>query len=396
MTDTTEKKLTIAMVNDAVTDCIAGSFISTRRFAKILKERGNRVLFIAAKSSTHPSNDTDEQGIRAFRFRSFLMPKSEGQVYLGFPSAKELQKIFTEEKVDVVHIMIPFFSALSAMKAAKALNIPVVVHSHTQPENIFMNLPGFLPKGFLNRQFCRYLEWFYGRADAIVFPSVFSQQQFPNLKHMEQAVISNGVDGSVFHSIAADSFLNTFSLDREKKYVLYLGRLHPEKSVDTFIKAIPLVLQSAPDTHFLVAGFGHLEGELKALAEKLGVTKHVTFCGKLSDEEVVLAFNAASLYVLPSLAELEGMTVLEAMACGCPVLIADSRDSAARYMIDGNGFLFAPKDSRDLAEKITRLMLDEPQRAKFSATSLSESRRYDIQESVTKLEGVYRALVPTP
>lgn len=393
MTETSDRKLTIAMVNDAVTDCIAGSFISTRRFAKILKERGHRVLFVAATSPRHPASDVDEQGIRAFRFRSFLMPKSEGQVYLGFPTSKELQKIFKEEKVDVVHIMIPFFSGLSAMKAAKALNIPVVVHSHTQPENIFMNLPGFLPKSFLNRYFCRYLEWFYGRADAIVFPSVFSQEQFPRLKKMAQAVISNGVDTEVFHPASADSFFEKFALDAAQKHVLYLGRLHPEKSVDTFIKAIPLVLARAPGTHFLIAGFGHLEGELRSLVAKLGVSKQVTFCGKLSDEEVVQAFNAASLYVLPSLAELEGMTVLEAMACGCPVLIADSKDSAARYMVDGNGFLFAPKDSSDLAEKITRLMCDEPQRAQFAATSLSTSRRYDIQESVTKLEALYRSRV---
>ncbi len=387
-------RLTIAMVNDAVTEYVAGSFISTNRFAELLSVRGHKVLFIAAGSRKHPVSDI-HRDIPIYRFRSFLLPKSEGKFYLGFPTSKELQKIFQKENVDVVHIMIPTFAAISAMKAAKALGIPVVMHSHTQPENLFLNLPRFLPKKSLNRMFGRYVYWLYRQADAIVFPSKFAQSKFAMLDGgAKRMVISNGVDTKIFHPMDAAVFFTKFNLDRNQKQILYLGRLHPEKSVDTLIRAIPLVLKEAPNTHFLIVGPGYLDSALQELAESLGISKQITFCGALSDEEVVFAYNACDIYVLPSLAELEGMTVLEAMACGKPVLIANAEESAATHFVEGNGFLFRPRDSEDLAAKALQLLTDERLLAQCAALSLIESKQYNITRSVAQLENLYYSLLP--
>ena len=394
MSERMPARLSIAVVNDGVTDCIAGSFISTRRFSEGLSARGHRVLYIAARSRRHPTHDI-HNGIRTYRFRSVLMPKSEGQLYLGFPTARELGKVFIDEQVEIVHIMIPSGTAHAAMKAATGLGIPVVMHSHTQPENLFLHLPRFLPVATLNRAFYRYLHWLYGKADAVIFPSEFSRQQFTRLYHMKHEVISNGVNTDIFRPVDPAPFFKKFGLDPTKKHVLYLGRLHPEKSVDTLIRAVPHILKGAPDTHVLIAGFGHLEEKLKRLSEKLSIAEHITFCGRLADDELALAYSAADLYVLPSLAELEGMTVLEAMACGAPILIADAKDSAATHFVDGNGSLFAPEDPNDLAAKALALLTDDGLRKRNAAASLALSRKYDINMSIIRLEELYRALMDT-
>lgn len=388
------KRLTIAMVNDAVTDCIAGSFISTRRFAELLSARGHKIIFIAARSPEHPTNDL-YNNCPVYRFRSMLLPKSEGQLYLGFPRTAELKKIFLDEHVDVVHIMIPTFTAMAAIRAAKELKIPLVMHSHTQPENLFLHLPSFLPIKTINTLFYRYLNSLFRDASAVVFPTKFSQQQFKNLPQVRQEVISNGVNTSVFYTQDASSFIEKFKIDKTKKQVLYLGRLHPEKSVDTFIRAIPHILKDAPQTHFVVGGFGHLSNTLQKLAEELGVKDAVTFTGKLSDQEVALAYNACDIYVLPSYAELEGMTVLEAMACGRPILIANSKDSAATYFVENNGFLFNAGDAQDLASKALQLLTSETLLRQSSDQSLAVSHRYKIESSVDQLESVYDSLVTT-
>jgi len=387
------EKLSIAIVNDAVTDCIAGSFISTLRFAERLSARGHNVIFIAARSVEHPVSDY-HKNIRVYRFRSVLLPKTEGQIHLCFPKISELKKIFTDEKVTVVHVMIPTFSAVAALKASKSLGIPSVAHSHTQPENIFLHLPSFLPVTVLNRVFYLYLKWLYGKSDAIIFPSTFSKNRFSNFKTdaRRQEVITNGVDTTVFHPASATSFFEKFGLNRSQKHILYLGRLHPEKSVDTLLRAVPLILQKAPNTHFLIAGFGHLRQELERIAANLEVSKNITFCGKLSDEDVVHAYNASDIYVLPSLAELEGMTVLEAMACGKPILIANAPESAARYFVDGNGLLFEPENAADLAAKAITLLTDTELLSCSAARSLSKSHEYDIRQSVLRLEALYLSL----
>lgn len=169
--------------------------------------------------------------------------------------------------------------------------------------------------------------------------------------------------------------------------------MHPEKSVDTLIKAVPLIIKKEPNIQVLIVGFGHLEDKLKKLAVDLGVSEQVIFCGKVSDEDLILAYNAGDIFVLPSLAELEGMVVLEAMACGKPLLIADSSGSASPYLVSDNGFLFKPEDARDLAEKAVKMLADDKLRAVMAKNSFNKSREYDIEKSVFKLEKLYYSLL---
>jgi len=108
-----------------------------------------------------------------------------------------------------------------------------------------------------------------------------------------------------------------------------------------------------------------------------------------------LAYNASDIFVLPSIAELEGMAVLEAMACGKPIIIANSKESASRYFVDNNGFLFEPQNAVDLAEKILTIISNKELREKMGQRSLEISKDYDIGKSVLKLEQLYYSLLKT-
>lgn len=153
------------------------------------------------------------------------------------------------------------------------------------------------------------------------------------------------------------------------------------------------MLAEAPDAYFMLAGFGHLEDSLRKQAKELGVDTHVKFLGRVSDDEMVMAQHAADIFVLPSLAELEGMVVLEAIASGKPIVIANSKESASTYFVDGNGFLFEPKNPEDLAAQVVKLANNPELRKKMSEKSLKISRNYDIDESVRRLEELYYSLV---
>jgi glycosyltransferase involved in cell wall biosynthesis len=93
------------------------------------------------------------------------------------------------------------------------------------------------------------------------------------------------------------------------------------------------------------------------------------------------------------LAELEGMVILEAMACEKPIIVSDSQMSASRFFVDGNGLLFKTLDYKDLARQALKLITNPDLRKTMGETSLRKSKEYDIHKSVNKLEEVYNSVL---
>lgn len=387
------RPLRIAMICDPISDYTAGVFVSTWRFARLLKERGHTIIFVAASSPEHKESGED-RGFMMYRFPSVLLPKTEGAWRIAIPRRKQLCEIFEKEHIDIVHLIVPMPSAIIAAQAARSLNIPVIAHSHAQPENAFMHLPIRFLRPPLNAGFDAYMGRIYRAADSLIFPSEFAQECLKKYtQDKTQCVISNGVDTSVFvPSAVKDSACRSAHHATGTSYVvLYVGRLHPEKNVETLIRAFAGVRSQNPNALLWIVGGGHLEEMLRALAIECGVADAVYFLGKISDEDLILAYQAADVFVLPSLAELEGMVVLEAMSSGLPIVIANAPQSASRFFVhDDNGFLFEPMNSEALANILVRLG-DAELRTRMSTCSRLHAQDFDIHKSVQKIEEVYYA-----
>jgi 1,2-diacylglycerol 3-alpha-glucosyltransferase len=382
------KKLRIAMVCDPIGDYKAGVIVSTTRFARLLRDRGHHVVFIGAKSKENPEHD-EHHGMKAYRFRSVPIPKSGGW-HTAFPTVSEVKQILQDEQIDVVHVILPMSAAIVTVKAARALGIKIVAHSHSQPENLFMDMPAPV-RPLLYGVWNRYLAWLYSKAETIIYPSEMAYGLLDHLtsEGKPSVVISNGINTKEYCNTDVGDFYKRYSLPEDTVNLVFVGRLFPEKSVDTLILAMPHILKVHPKTHAMIVGGGHLRSKLEALVDDIGLRKHVTFLGLVSDEDKVLAYNAGDIFVLPSFAELEGMVVLEAMACGKPILISDSEMSASRYFVDGNGFLFETANPEDLGEQALRLITDVKLLKKMGEVSMENSKQYDINRSVEKLEEVY-------
>lgn len=380
------------MICDPVGEYKAGALVSALRFSKLLEERGHHVIFIGAKNKEDRTHG-HVQGIKTYRHRSLPLPKSGGW-HLAFPTVGEIKKILLEEKIDIVHILLPMPGALMAIKAAQGLGIKIVAHSHSQPENIFMDAPSFA-RPFLDKTWNSILAWMYSKGEVILYPS---KMAYTLLDHLTEdgkpsVVISNGVNMEIFKPTITGDFHDRFNIPKHTLNLLYVGRLFPEKSVDTLIQAIPHILQQHPETHVIIVGGGHLREKLEKLVDTLNITQHVSFLGLVSEEDKILAYNAGDIFVSPSFAELEGMTVLEAMACGKPIIVPDGEMNAARFFVDGNGLLFETANAKDLAKKVLTILKDDALRANMGETSLRNSKNYDIQESVTLLENVYYSVI---
>jgi 1,2-diacylglycerol 3-alpha-glucosyltransferase len=388
-----DRKLRIAMVCDGVTEYLAGPMLSSLRFAELLTARGHKVIFLAGKSPNNP--DSGPYGIfDVFRFRSMPAPFFNG-LFLGVPTRRQIMKVLRWADIDIVHIVLPLPSALTALAAARALDIPVVMHSKMQPENVLLNLPRFIPKNWLNGLLYRYAHWLYRKAQAVIFPTDFARQFFATLEGPAINIISNGIDTNVFRELDPGDFIARFNLPRDHKKLLYVGRLHPEKNVRSFIRAAPLILRRHPQAHFLIVGAGREDTKLKRLASHLGISEHVKFFGQLRGRDLVEAYNACDLFVLPSYAEIQPVVVLEAMACGKPLLISDSCENGAAYFTKGISRLFEFGNPEDLAHQASELLSDPATLQVMGQRSrLEASRRHDIRHSVAKLEEIYYSVLP--
>lgn len=139
----------------------------------------------------------------------------------------------------------------------------------------------------------------------------------------------------------SSAFLSTYPELQGKRLLLYLGRIHEKKGGDLLVDAFARVLGDSPDLHLVMAGPGDddIVGQLKGRAEQLGIASRISWTGMLSGELKWGAFYAADVFCLPSHQENFGIAVVEALACGKPVLISDKVNIWREIMNDGAGMV---------------------------------------------------------
>jgi len=141
--------------------------------------------------------------------------------------------------------------------------------------------------------------------------------------------------------------------------VLCAGRLEAEKGIEYLLYATKLVVDNGGEVKLMIAGEGSCEGFLKRTAKSLNIAEFVTFLGPVPHDEMPKIINTADMVVLPSLTEGLPLTILEAFACGKPV-IASKVGSVPRLINDKkNGILVRPKDVQALANSIDLLIKDK-------------------------------------
>lgn len=190
------------------------------------------------------------------------------------------------------------------------------------------------------------------------------------------------------YSPSPQELRHRFGVEDHMPVLAAVGRLVTSKGHRTLIESLPIVLKEVGETTLLIAGSGPLEGDLKKLARKLGVEERVRFLGFLNDVDPL--YRTIDLLVHPSLREGFGLTVLEAMGHGLPV-IASRVTALPEIVEDGKtGILVAPQNTQALAEAIIRILKDKPLRMKMGAAGLRRmTEHFLLDRMVRETEELY-------
>ena len=290
------------------------------------------------------------------------------------------------DAVDVVHLHLFGPASVLVARHARRLDVPLVLHAHTLRENTTGSWRGSeLAAGPLER----YLRWFYSQADLVLCPSTWAAErlsQYPVDVPME--TITNGVDVDALAGFEAlrGPYRERYGIEEDALVVFAVGNVFERKGLSTFCG-----LAQATDYEFV--WFGPYDRGPHASAEVRHWTKHppanVQFTGWV--EDVRGAYAAGDVYLFPTRSETQGITALEAMACGKAVVLRDL-PVFREYFTDGEDCLMCA-DEAAFRDALGRLSEDPDLRERLGERARETAAEHSLAHVGERLESVYAGLV---
>ncbi len=226
---------------------------------------------------------------------------------------------------------------------------------------------------------------FWGRlcakfAKKVITPSQYSKQDLINTLGLDERkieIVSPGVEDHFFTSILEEDVIKIHKKYKIKKpYILWIGIARPSKNLKSLIEAyskLPIEIQDRYDLVLASKKNEYLK-KLKILIKTIGLENKVLFPGFIDDKDLGPLYYAAELFVFPSLYEGFGIPPIEAMACGTPVVAANT--ASLPEVLENAAVLVDPLDTEELSQKISNILTDSNQSKKLIQRGLERSKNF--------------------
>lgn len=347
------------------------------RLSKTLTQRGHRVTVIT-RGTWRKTYYEEVNQVPVYRVR--FIP--------SYPDVFKLHGIFVnrlfrslETNFDLVHVHSPLAPLIET-------SLPVIytVHGRIRPDidNMPVKSLRFLIIRLLRNQLLKAEKNILNRANVIVAVSeLCAQDVISETKGKKLIVINPGVDTKFFHPLK--------DKDQDSPYILYSGRLETRKGLADLVASAEYVCRKRNDARFILTSKGTIEGYLKREIRKRGLERNFLFTGHLDRNTLRRYYQNAAVTVLPSYYEAFPAVLIEAMACGCPVIGTDI-DGTREIIADGKtGLLVPPRNPGKLAEAISTLLDNEKTRQEMGTNARKRAvEKYEWEAMVDKVEDIYR------
>lgn len=309
----------IGLFTDTYFPQVSGVATSIRILKTELEKLGHTV-FIFTTTDKDVNRYEDWQIIRIPSVPFFAF-KDRRIAYRGFSTALEIARQY---QLDIIHTQTEFSLGLLGVWIAKELRIPVVHTYHTQYEDYVR----YIAKGMVIRpSMVKYIvRGFMSDLDGVICPSEIVYDLLMKYKvKVEKRVIPTGIELAKFErpEITSENIADLrgkLGISNQETMLLSLSRVSYEKNIQAVLAALPAVLEENPDVKLVVAGDGPYLSNLKAQAKRLNITDAVIFTGMIAPSETALYYKAADFFISASTSETQGLTYLESLASGTPII----------------------------------------------------------------------------
>jgi glycosyltransferase involved in cell wall biosynthesis len=347
-----------------------------------LKGMGHDV-YIAAGPTLHPQTDIDafslRSGIPVYHIRHLTRDCYPLQDFLSF---FEILKIIRKVKPDILHTHTSKAGFIGRI-AGRIAGIKVAVH---MPH-------GHVFYGYFNKIKTRifvYLE----KIASMFSDKIVTLTDIEKLEYLDEKIapdnkivaIPCGIDVDKFSS-AQNTVRNEFGISPDMPVIGWVGRAESVKGGEYFLRACQLIKKEMPHARFLVVGDGSLQGEMEALANSLNLSNEVKFAGYRTDMPEIM--NSIDLLLHTPLNEGLGRVILEAMACGKPI-VATNVGGIPEIVEHGiHGFLVPPGDCASMAKESLRILKDTELAWRLGNACRKKALNFSTKQMVRKIHNLY-------
>jgi glycosyltransferase involved in cell wall biosynthesis len=297
---------------------------------------------------------------------------------------EQLANLINELQPDIIHahsIYVIFNRVIGQLCASSRLSVPVVVTIHGLPKTLI------LPNGKETTDYNEFVSFFNFDLVIAVSENVADalRENLSPEYHERVRTVYSGIDLSVFRPIP----------DLEKEWDLaFMGRLESMKSVDLFPEMLAILKSKFPNLRMMMTGEGSLKDWLFNEFDKKGVSSMVDYQGVVETGEVPVLINKSRVFLYPSRREPFGLSIVEAMACGVPVVTTDVFGPKEIVTHNYDGVAVPPDDVEALTAGVEMVLSDDELSTRLRQNALkSVQDKYDIKKHAKQLVEIYEEMI---
>ena len=324
--------------------------------------------------------DLDYQDDEARVLRSPGLPLADTGYYLSLRYKTRHKKLL--QTMDVAHVHHPFLSGRLALNYCRSARIPIIFTNHSRYDLLAQAYLPLMPDEVSHSLLQAYLPDFCEAVDLVISPSAGMAKVLRDLEvrsHIE--VIPNGVDLSKFHN-AKPFARSQFGFTEQDILLVYAGRIAPEKNINFLLQSFAGIAQLIPNVYLLIVGGGkrQFEDDLQEAIARFGIGSRVHSTGMIAYDDIPSYLSMCDIFVTTSVAESFGMTTVEAMGAGLPVMGIHSAGTSD-IVDDGRTGFLSTEDLAAFTAKLTFLCLRPSLRKQMGLAAFEASKQYDIERT---------------
>lgn len=389
----------IGIFTDTYNPNVSGVVTSINMLEQELKKRGHEVYIFAPSKSIKPEPN-DSQNLYMLKSMPLLVARQYKNRIAAFYS-RDIAKKIKELNLDIIHTQSEFSLGLFGKIISRKFSIPFIHTYHTMWEDYMHYIVPI--KGGRNiypKRFARtFSKNFVRKAECIITPSKKTEKYLKyrcKIKNKPIYVIPTGIDikpfeCSNFSNKDKEDLKNKLGISKNDKVIIFLGRVAEEKSIDVLMDNMPTIFKTIPNTKFLIVGDGPSKDTLIEQAKNLGISDKVIFTGRIPWEDVPKYYNIADIFVNASLTETQGLTFIEAMSAGLPV-VAKYAPNLTEYIYNNKNGILVKKNS-DFAKVIISILNNKNLAEKLTKNALETVEQYSVEEFGDKIEMLYQEII---